>query len=72
MKVLVFKSGINSESEIEMVAKVLEENSGIHRWSVDLEDIDKILRIESVDELSEWEVVGMVKSAGIECEELPD
>lgn len=44
----------------------------IYDWSIDLEDIDKVLRIEAEQTLVEKEVIDLIQDCGYVCEELPD
>ena len=67
--VLVFKTDISSELQIEIVKTYLDENAKIWRWNFDLEDIDNILRVESEYDISEEIVAGMER-CGFWCEEL--
>jgi hypothetical protein len=68
--ILVFKTNL-SESDVENVAKVLSHDPRIKRWNVDLDDVDRVLRIEST-QISPIEVQHRVNAAGYRCEELPD
>ena len=71
MGVYVFKTDINSASLIESVKPLLNSNQYISDWSIDIEDIDNVLRIISV-ELLENEIIQIIKSKGFICEALPD
>ncbi|MEJ0105481.1 MAG: hypothetical protein WDO19_24265 [Bacteroidota bacterium] len=41
------------------------------KWNFDLEDCDKILRIDSQTEISQ-PVIKLLQNIGFDCEELPD
>jgi hypothetical protein len=69
-EVLVFKTNIREDSEVEKVAALLSKFR-ITRWNIDRSDVDNVLRIES-DSLDVGAVISMVKNAGFYCEELPD
>jgi hypothetical protein len=71
MGVYVFKTDINSASLIESVKPLLNSYQYISDWSIDIEDIDNVLRIISV-ELLENEIIQIIKSKGFICEALPD
>ena len=70
-EILVFKTNIRYRKQINVVRRHIETAPQILKWNVDLHDIDKILRIESLD-LHPAEVVSLVKEAGYYCEELKD
>ncbi|MBL1280138.1 MAG: hypothetical protein COA33_007695 [Fluviicola sp.] len=50
---------------------LLNSNQYISDWSIDIEDIDNVLRIISV-ELLENEIIQIIKNKGFICEALPD
>ena len=47
MKLLIFKTNIANESRIKKVNALLAYNPGLMDWSIDMEDRDKVLRIEA-------------------------
>jgi hypothetical protein len=69
--VLVFKTNIKCKDDVRCLAPILDSSIGITKWSVDLSDVDNVLRIES--EHSDCEkVITLVTNAGYICEELLD
>ena len=71
MGVYVFKTDIDSASLIESVKPLINSYQYISDWSIDIEDIDNVLRVIS-DELLENEIIQIIKSKGFICEALPD
>lgn len=69
MEVLVLKTNIRYKKNVRAVAPLLNGRNSISRWNIDLEDIDKVLRIES-DNMELTEVVQLIQEAGFHCEEL--
>jgi hypothetical protein len=69
MEVLVFKTNLRFKKQIDAVTPHINNLQGITRWNVDLDDIDKVLRIES-DNLSPRIVETTLQRAGYHCEEL--
>ena len=69
MEVLVFKTNLRFKEHIDAVTPHINNLQGITRWNVDLDDIDKVLRIES-DNLCPREVETTLQQAGYLCEEL--
>lgn len=67
MKLLIFKTNITDELRVRRVNALLAYNPEVMDWSVDLEDIDKVLRIEAEDQVQEAEVMEIVNSWGIKC-----
>ena len=69
--VLVFKTNINAKQDIDIVGLVLNECSLIQRWTVDLDDCDKISRIEAKSRATEH-IISIIQNIGYCCEELAD
>jgi hypothetical protein len=69
--ILIFKTNIDSQHDIERIAQVLEQDQRILKWNVDLEDIDHILRIESREHNPSF-VIQLISREGFLCEELSD
>ena len=69
MEVLILKTNIRYKKQVKTVAPLLDGQDNISRWNIDLNDIDKVLRIES-DDMELTEVVQIIKKAGFHCEEL--
>jgi hypothetical protein len=69
MEVLILKTNIRYKKNVKAVAPLLNGRNSISRWNIDLEDIDKVLRIES-DNMELTEVVQLIQEAGFHCEEL--
>jgi len=64
MELLLFRTDIKSKKKVKSLKPVFNNHSDIIKWSVDLEDIDNVLRIESTKNLSEQDVIGLVKLNG--------
>jgi hypothetical protein len=69
--VLVFKTNIQSRTDLESVALFLDLDLRIRKWNVDREDVDHVLRVESDDPNPEF-VMDIIRHAGFMCEELTD
>lgn len=69
--VLVFKTDISTDNDVRNVAQLLREETRIKKWTIDRNDIDNVLRIESL-ELAVEEIALLVKQSGYRCEELED
>jgi hypothetical protein len=70
-EILVFKTNLLNENDIEKVALLLNTHIGIRQWNIDQHDIDHVLRIEG-DHLLPADVINILQGAGFICEELPD
>lgn len=71
MEILVFKTNLEDKQHINAARKLLSKVNGIFYWNVDLDDIDKILRIEANEEvLAPVRIEQTLQQAGYFCEEL--
>ncbi len=68
MEILVFKTNINKRL-LKPTAQLFDGKENITRWTVDLEDRDKVLRIESTNNNSQL-IIEHLKEIGIKCKEL--
>ena len=69
MEVYIYKTSIQNQSSAKKLANLFKDYPTVHRWVVDTEDIDKVLKIESTDNLSERELIENIRKAGYSCEE---
>ncbi|MDB5154142.1 MAG: hypothetical protein JWR54_2893 [Mucilaginibacter sp.] len=69
MEILVFKTNVTSKKKVSMIAPLLTSFPTIRQWNFDLEDRDKVLRIEST-ELNPGSVERLLLTAGFNCQEL--
>lgn len=72
MELLIFRTDIKSKKKVKSVRTVFNNHSDIIKWSIDLEDIDNVLRIEATKNLSEEEVIDLVKINGFYIQALLD
>ncbi|GAB2799067.1 hypothetical protein GCM10027275_51070 [Rhabdobacter roseus] len=68
--VLVFKTSVQTKANVRRLKPLLDElvvERG--RWNFDLEDCDRIFRLES-EGISSHRVISFFKEQGLECQEL--
>ena len=68
MNVYVFKTSINKK-DVRLVNAILSSVIPQSKWNFDLEDSDKILRIESKTDIAEIVCLNL-EIDGIKCKEL--
>lgn len=66
--ILLFKTTISTEADKRFIAKVMEARQ-IEQWTVDLQDVDCVLRIVS-STLQRTEVIEFISENGYLCEVL--
>ena len=69
MEVLVFKTNVTSKRKVNKVRTLLMSFPTIRQWNFDLEDSDKVLRIEAIG-LKPAMVESLLHTAGFSCREL--
>jgi hypothetical protein len=67
--VLVFKTNVKNKKSAGKLKPVLDKIESVSRWNFDLSDCDKILRIETVCEISP-EIITAMAENGFFCMEL--
>ena len=70
MEVLVFKTNLRYKKQVSALTSQMSSLQGVLRWNVDLDDRDKILRIEADEECCPRKVEDTLVQAGYFCEEL--
>ncbi len=48
-EVIVLSTSIRDKRDVEVISEILDNMSGIQDWSVDLEDWEKVLRVEGIN-----------------------
>ena len=71
MEILVFKTNVQNMRQINAIRSYIKSLKGIFRWNFDLDDSDRILRVEA-EYLSPRSVELALLQAGYYCEELED
>ena len=67
--VSVFKTNVYTEAKAESIIKMLKSKLSECEINFDLEDCDKILRIEGVN-INEQKIIELLHINKIQCEEL--
>lgn len=72
MKLFILKTNIKSQLQINKLRPVFEKYEHIARWTVDLEDIDHVLKVETKIDTEKRAMIELIREQGIYCEELSD
>ena len=70
MKIYIYKTNITSQQKVVQLSTILQQVPGISRWTIDMEDIDKVLRVEANDSVYEDQLMWQITAAGCFCEQL--
>ena len=67
--ILVFKTNVVSPRDARLLHRRLSQRLSTHQINFDLEDYDKVLRIEHENNITNW-VIQWLTGWGYVCEEL--
>ncbi|WP_288878812.1 hypothetical protein [Pedobacter panaciterrae] len=70
MEILIFRTTVDCRRAIDDLSPSFNGLLAVIKWSFDLEDCDRILRVEAASDISK-ELIGLLQSKGFECEVLP-
>ena len=70
MKLIIVKTNIPTKKKVKKLEPLFNNYSGILKWSVDTEDIDKVLRIEAQEHVEEHEIAALIGEHGYFLEEM--
>lgn len=68
--ILIFRTSVSSTEDMEHLSSVLNKCPQIKTWSIDLEDWEKVLRIECSENLKATDISVMLKDVDICISEL--
>ena len=57
---------------LQPLQSTFDQHPDIQKWTIDLEDVDRVLRIESSGKLTEQGLTQLLLDKGYSCEPLPD
>ncbi|NMH86270.1 hypothetical protein [Flavivirga algicola] len=72
MHLLIFETNIKSEEKVKSIQSTFSKHNDILKWSIDLEDVDNVLKIEATDNITETDIINIVKTHGFYIEALAD
>ncbi|MFN0730223.1 hypothetical protein [Polaribacter gochangensis] len=70
MQLIILRTDIKTKKKVKQIKPLLNQHPIITSWSIDLEDIDNVLRVEANDNLHENDVKNIVQKEGFYCESL--
>ena len=72
MNVLIFRTNSRSQSQLVKLNRLLNKLDKIINWTIDLDDIDNVLRIETSEDIQEEDILDLLNSNSLKCEILSD
>jgi len=71
ISILIFKTNLHHPNDLNKVGTAMQQMGNIHRWSVDHEDTDRVLRVETTGSQAA-DIIQQLVVLGYQCEELTD
>ena len=72
MNILIFKTDLSTDLDVKYVQPIFDSYFSIIDWSVDLEDVDNVLRIVAKDSIKDADIISLMQANKVICEGLPD
>jgi len=69
-KLVILRTDIKTRKKLKTIIPVLDNHTSIHQWSIDIDDIDNVLRVETNTDLQEKDIIKLVRSHGFYAEGL--
>jgi len=69
--VLIFKTNIATAQARSKVAPLLDQQPFIEKWTVDMEDVDCVLRVVAAEPVPD-RIIALINASEYECAELED
>ena len=70
MKLLIYKTNIKTLRKLKSLRPIFDNHPIIQRWSVDLEDVDRVLKLSIPKEVKERDMLQWLRQKGVHCEAL--
>ncbi len=71
-QLFILQTDIKTQEQVETLTSFFESKTNIVKWSVDTEDVDNVLKIETLGDISENEIIEQIAAQGFYCAALPD
>ena len=68
----ILKTNIGEDREVAEITDAFLALKFISSWSIDLEDVDRVMKIHTLKEIDQSEIIGFVRNLGYECMDLSD
>ena len=68
--ILIFKTNIRTIEDKTKIGLILNHHSQVHRWAVDLDDWEKVLKVETKEIIPIENIQNLIQGMGYACSEL--
>ena len=70
LKTLILRSNIKTPEDVAKVARSFRERKNIFKWSIDLDDWEKVLKIQTIQSIGYDTIQNWMELLGYKCSEL--
>ncbi len=71
-QLFILRTDIKTKKKVKAIKPFLNNHSDIIKWTIDIEDIDNVLKIEATHNLNEHSIIKEIKLHGFFCDALED
>ena len=71
-KLFLFKTDIETKNKVKTIKLFLDSHPSVIKWSIDIQNIDNVLKIEAKNDLSKNHIINQIKTQGFYCYPLAD
>ena len=68
MNIIVLRTNADNRKKMKIINSRLAQIPGVVKWTVDQEDVDKVLRIETSEKLGESAIIRSLSHQGLQCD----
>ncbi len=72
MSLLILKTNLKTRQEVETIQPLFNLHPAIVDWNIDTEDIDNVLRIKANRQITETDIIDLLRQYNIYSEQLND
>ena len=69
MNILIFRTSAVGQQDVDAISTLLSYNGCINKWNIDMEDWEKVLRIEC-DNICAADIITLLRQVNIYASEL--
>jgi len=71
-KLLILRTNIDTNQKVKVVESLFNNHPNIIKWSIDIEDIDNVLKIKVSQYSNDNDIINLIKAQGFNCNDLDD
>lgn len=69
-KLLILRTDINTDEKLKTIEPFFNKHPNVLKWSIDIEDVDNVLKIKVSKYFNENDIINVIKNRGFNCSDL--